>query len=253
MSKPTIHPIPYQQNSSDLFSKLQHLPWAVFLDSCQPQSEQGRYDIMSAYPHITLTTQGNSTTINTKKTSQIKTTDPFTELQKSLKKISIPNILLPFLGGAIGYFSYDLGRRLENFPSLAQQDILIPEMAVGIYDWALIVDHKLHQAHLVSINLDEDTPAIIEEIKSLLTSSININPEIFRLISPLTSNMTREFYGKAFRKIMNYIREGDCYQVNLAQRFSAKYIGDPWQIYQHLRKKILLPMPLFCKIPTPLY
>ena len=43
--------------------------------------------------------------------------------------------------GAIGYFGYDLARRLEHLPSIAQDDENLPEMQIGIYDWAVVVDH----------------------------------------------------------------------------------------------------------------
>ena len=61
-----------------------------------------------------------------------------------------PHDDLPFLGGALGLFGYDLGRRFERLPSHAQADIALADMAVGIYDWALIVDHQRQQISLLS-------------------------------------------------------------------------------------------------------
>ena len=62
---------------------------------------------------------------------------------------------LPFIGGALGYFSYDLGRRVERMPSLAKQDLVTPDMAIGLYDWALIVDHKEKSAYVVGSDTEE--------------------------------------------------------------------------------------------------
>jgi para-aminobenzoate synthetase component 1 len=71
----------------------------------------------------------------------------------------------------------------------------------------------------------------------------------FRITSPVTSNMTRERYGRAFRRIHDYIRDGDCYQVNLAQRFAAEASGDAWLAYQALR--IINPAPFSAFFSTP--
>lgn len=59
---------------------------------------------------------------------------------------------LPFQGGALGLFGYDLGRRFESLPEIAEQDIVLPDMAVGIYDWALVVDHQRQTVSLLSHN-----------------------------------------------------------------------------------------------------
>ena len=62
---------------------------------------------------------------------------------------------LPFNGGAIGYFSYDLARRLETLPVIAEDAEHIAEMAVGIYQWAVIVDHQQQQSYLVGHDREE--------------------------------------------------------------------------------------------------
>jgi para-aminobenzoate synthetase component I len=65
----------------------------------------------------------------------------------------------------------------------------------------------------------------------------------------VASNMTHEAYARAFRRIRGYIHDGDCYQVNLAQRFSATATGDPWLAYQRLR--IINPAPFSAYLNTP--
>ncbi|MFX5374044.1 hypothetical protein ABTD20_18840, partial [Acinetobacter baumannii] len=79
--------------------------------------------------------------------------DPLQLLQQQLDRQPFtpqPHDDLPFLGGALGLFGYDLGRRFERLPSHAQADIALADMAVGIYDWALIVDHQRQQISLLS-------------------------------------------------------------------------------------------------------
>jgi para-aminobenzoate synthetase component 1 len=56
-------------------------------------------------------------------------------------------------------------------------------------------------------------------------------------------------YREAFSRIQLYIRAGDCYQVNLAQCFSSRYEGDPWQAYRRLRAVAAAPFSAFLELP----
>ncbi|MCU9758977.1 hypothetical protein N4800_14150, partial [Enterococcus faecalis] len=94
--------------------------------------------------------------------------------------------------------------------------IVLPDMAVGIYDWALVVDH---QRQTVSLMIHNDVNAR----RAWLESQQFSPQEDFTLTSDWQSNMTREQYGEKFRQVQEYLHSGDCYQVNLAQRFHATY------------------------------
>ena len=251
MNEAYFQQISYPADSSELFAKIRHLPWAVYLDSCQPHSTQGRYDIISACPHTTLVTKDKVTHIQSGDSYSHSTADPFAILQQHLidKTPTSPSLALPFLGGAIGYFSYDLIRRFENLPTQAQRDINLPEMAIGIYDWALIIDHQLKNAYLVASNFDTSTAEIIENILQCLTNPTENKKEKFQILTPFTSNMSVAYYHNAFKTIINYIHQGDCYQVNLAQRFEATYSGSPWYIYRELRLKNPAPYAAFLDFP----
>ena len=124
---------------------------------------------------------------------------------------------LPFQGGALGLFGYDLGRRFENLPSHAKADIDLPDMAVGIYDWALIVDHHQQSVTLLSY---QDCDARL----AWLTRHPPATARPFRLTSAWQANMTRAQYGEKFRQVQAWLHSGDCYQVNLAQRFQLSLI-----------------------------
>jgi para-aminobenzoate synthetase component 1 len=172
--------LPYIQDSADLFARIADLPWAAYLDSCQPSAQQGRYDILTALPYITLRTVGDSTEIQTKNQIITSKTDPFELLKKHLfinNEINHDHGLL-FTGGALGYFSYDLARRLEKLPTQALRDIELPEMAVGIYDWAVIIDHQTKTACLVTQNNDPHTseiwPDLVARLKNPLSGTATI-------------------------------------------------------------------------------
>ena len=257
------HALTYHHDSSLLFERIAHQPWAMLLDSGQmldantgkPGSQYGRYDIIVAEPFITLVTQGETTTITQNKTSIISTQDPFLLLKNLLKQYQAPKTALPFAGGALGYFAYDLARRLEKLPSNAIAAVELPEMMVGIYDWALVVDHREKTSMLVSHGFNVDTrknwTGLVARFNKPCSSVVHSFPVLdsFKVISAIQSNLPEPQYRKAFAKIKAYIEAGDCYQVNLAQRFSAEVAGDSWQAYKKLRTISPAPFMAFMQLP----
>jgi para-aminobenzoate synthetase component I len=249
MPAPLRTELPYREDSAALFEAVADLPWAVFLDSGRHHPGQSRYDIIAAQPYVRLVTRGNLTEIHADGIS-LSRDDPFALLKRYLEIDPALNSDLPFCGGAIGYFGYDLARRIERLPARAAAVERIPDMAIGIYDWALVVDHREQKSWLVGQGRDPDT-----DIKwnALVARFTHPAPERartpFRVTSNVVSSHTRESYGRAFRRIHQYIHDGDCYQVNLAQRFSAEANGDPWLAYQALR--VINPAPFSAYLSTP--
>ncbi|MFD2114082.1 aminodeoxychorismate synthase component I [Thiorhodococcus fuscus] len=237
----SIREFPYRPDSSALFEPLASRAWPVFLDSGRPGCAQGRFDILSADPGTRLVTRGLKTEIRSERGSLASLEDPFTLLAETLGPSRPAPEELPFAGGAIGYFGYDLGRRLERLPSLAFDVEDIPDMAVGIYDWALVVDHQACRSHLVGP--DRETLDVYARLLSgaLAGRSTGTAHRSFRVLGQVGSNMSHGQYLESIGRIKQYLREGDCYQVNFAQRFSVPAEGDPWQAYKLLRQ--LNPAP----------
>jgi para-aminobenzoate synthetase component I len=249
MSLPLVADLPYQPDSARLFEAIADLPWAVFLDSGRHYPAQSRYDILSAEPYVRLVTRGPLTEIYAD-TIELSREDPFALVRRALAIDPSCGNALPFCGGAMGFFGYDLARRIERLPSGAEDAERIPEMAVGIYDWAVVVDHLECRTWLVGQGRDPETDLkwnrLVERFSALPREKSRAP---FRISSPVASNMSHEQYARAFRRIRGYIHDGDCYQVNLAQRFSASASGDPWLAYQALR--VINPAPFSAYLTTP--
>ncbi len=248
------HSLPYCEDSSELFSHFSDQAWALYLDSGQPKSQYGRYDIFTAEPFIKIKTQDQTPSTGQDSTEKVVTEiwqngqtrfsheDPFVILNHILKpyqeayaKHQIGQNQLPFVGGAMGYFGYDLGRQVEGLPSIAEKNAAVPHMMVGIYDWAVIVDHRKKTATLVSAGLQPTT----RENWAKLCSQFDVKETravSFAVTSKTQSNMNYAKYSGSFKQIKDYIKAGDCYQVNLAQRFSARATGNAWLAYQKLRE-----------------
>ncbi len=224
---------PYHEDSTAVFDRLAHRPWAVFLDSGRPLCEQGRYDILSADPIKTLVTQGRKTCIRQGDNLRNSLENPFALVHEALGDRIEGLDGIPFCGGAIGYFGYDLARRLERLPSLADHDERIPEMAVAIYDRALVVDHQERRSWVVG------PVSRVNAFREFLlrgSSGAVFKRPPFRVLGRVVSNMTHARYLDSVSRIKEYIRNGDCYQVNFAQRFSVAAEGNPWDGYKALRR-----------------
>ncbi|PHS24068.1 MAG: aminodeoxychorismate synthase, component I [Methylophaga sp.] len=249
---PLCTELPYHSDSEIYFEAIRTKQWPIFLDSGNKQHVDARFDIQTADPFITLMTLGDNTliTYNSGET-QLSSNDPFYLLHNILQQYQpTQKSDLPFCGGALGYFAYDLGRRLEILPELAQDAEHIPSMAIGIYDWAIVSDHKLQKCWLVSYGLNANTHSIWDELVSKLQQAVLPAEQTeFQVISPLRQNFDRPHYQQAFDKIQHYIREGDCYQINLAKRFEVDAQGDPWAAYQLLRKQNPAPFSAYFSTP----
>ncbi len=242
--------LPYQRDTSVVFAAIAHEPWSIFLDSGYPNIDSGRYDIFSARPYKTLVTCAGKTTITNRQGEVITSTaDPFFLLKNHLGEKQENLTGLPFCGGALGYFAYDLGRRIERLPETAINDIPMPDMAIGLYDWAVVVDHHQRRSWLVSYGRDPSTQADWPSLVQLFQSVSNRHPINFTPRTRVISNLDKTAYAKAFDRIKHYIREGDCYQVNLAQRFMIEVSGSPWDAYLRLRKINPAPFAAFMQIP----
>lgn len=244
-----IEAIPYPADSADLFEAVADAPWAVFLDSSDARPGMRRVDILSAWPWKTLVTRGDVTEIQVGDRLLGSTEAPFDLLRRHLGPLTDP-APLPFAGGAIGYFAYDLARRIERLPEHALADPQLPDMAVGLYDWAAVVDHDTRQAWLVAAGRDPGTDAHWPALLARFQHPPLARPAgPFVMSCPLRADLSRSDYARAFARIRHYIREGDCYQVNLAQGFAARVGGDPWSAYLHLRRLNPAPHGAYLRLP----
>jgi para-aminobenzoate synthetase component 1 len=248
--KQRIEELPYFADSGVLFAQIAHWRWAVFLDSGPAEARQGRYDILAAEPCTTLVTRGASTEVCRGDCCESSTDDPFALLRRELGPVEDTAGALPFQGGALGYFSYDLGRRLERLPEQSRDDRQLPEMAVGIYDWALVVDHRERRSWLVSAGRSAATTRRWDKLLALFSAPlVDGRPRVFRTHGAVGSSLPFSRYEAGFRRIQQYIRDGDCYQVNFAQRFSVACDGDAWLAYRALRESNSAPFSAWMHLP----
>lgn len=238
--------LPYPGDSARLFASLAHQPWAQWLDSSWPASRAGRYDIITALPRATLVTRGRETRTEFAAGGFESSRENPLELLRRQLGPRRAGAAAPFVGGALGYFAYDLGRRLHRLPALAEDSEGLPEMAVGIYDGALVIDHHEHRCRLWS----SDDAAGRAWAERFLAALRRAPPDMdFAVTGETKCGLDREAYRRAFAQVRNYIHAGDCYQVNLALRFVAPCRGHPWPLYLALRAHNPAPFSAWLNFP----
>ncbi|MBL0631913.1 aminodeoxychorismate synthase component I [Aeromonas veronii] len=244
-----IHHLDHSAELHQLFARLQHQPWAMLLESAGPFGADNGFDIISADPLATLETRGEVTTLRVGADISRHHEDPLALLahtqQQLLGELELCATHLPFIGGALGLFGYDLGRRFERLPEQAAADIAVPDMAVGIYDWALLRNVAAGDWQLVHWG---DEAGLANRLAWLEQQQAKPAPS-FALQGSWQSNMSRAEYGEKFARIQEYLAAGDCYQINLTQRFSAPYQGDEWQAYCLLATANKAPFSAFIRLP----
>jgi para-aminobenzoate synthetase component 1 len=235
----------------EAFQRLAGLPHAMFLDSALRQPELGRYSFVAADPFDFLIAPTDGS-------------DAISRLAEHLagcSAVTRPD-LPPFQGGAAGLFSYELARSLERIPGTKYDEFDVPALAVGFYDVVLATDHVQSRSWLISQGLPEREPAArrrraeqrLRDFRRWLSSAAadrsrgtqNESPVDRDALAPqfttdwsprLTSNFDAASFRAAVARGVQYIRDGDVFQVNLSQRLLHPAIEDPVSLYMRLRRR----------------
>ncbi len=255
----------YTSNSCYWLERCRPLKYAVLLDSTfdqvqgkgasSPTTEPAparRYDIISAAPETVITASNGTVTRYDCQTSAstVITGTVFDQLTALLAEydngIAPQDASLPFTGGLLGYWGYELNAELEP-ERIDRRTHNHPDLIVGLYLWAIIVDHQQQTTTLYC------HPALSAAKKALILHALaqaeTNQQDDFTLTSRFTGSTSRQRYDESFDKIQGWIKAGDCYQINLTQRFSATCQGDPWRAYRKLRTLSPTPFSAFLDYP----
>jgi para-aminobenzoate synthetase component 1 len=169
---------------------------------------------------------------------------PLEKLQKVLDKYKPAKPPLPngmFTGGWVGFFGYELGSHLEPVSCTNIDDLQLPLIHLCFYDRLISYDHNKKSFQLITLQLDNDTETPQQKLSFLETlldkardiriptpKSVDIENTDF---SRIRSNMTKDYYLRAFEKIKRHIYDGDVYQINFSQRFNCQYNARPIDLF----------------------
>ncbi|MCL6634811.1 MAG: aminodeoxychorismate synthase component I [Peptococcaceae bacterium] len=242
---------------------------AFLLESALAGGHLGRYSWAGVDPFLVIAAKDNRVRITSAAGTETLIADPLAVLGHYLERHRLPpgDYPLPFWGGAVGYFAYDLGRRLEVIPQSALDDLGLPDLLLGFYREVAAVDHLAGKVYACAAPLPEETATSLRRraagLASLLEkqaagapgtagyqSSVNTMSRMGELsLAGVRSHFTRESYCRAVERARDYIAAGDIFQVNLSQRLSAPLKGDAWRLHLLLRRLNPAPFASFLKFP----
>ena len=240
----------------------------ILLRTSSFDSPSARYSFVAANPFLVFKSFGSRCEIIPRSTFRTPHFgNPWHLLDSLMSRFELlDEIDLPFpLGGAFGYFGYDLKNFSEpKLPRRAVNDLELPDCCVGFYDSVVVFDHQLEKTFIVSTGLDADGSRNENKAREQLNlwkaviekdlpqrhrdTEENLKNNSLRLcasVAKISSNLSREEFISKVQRAQKYIHTGDIYQVNLSQRLSADCQMSGWEFFQKLNSISPAPFSAF--------
>jgi para-aminobenzoate synthetase component I len=231
----------------------------ILLRTALFNTPEARYSFLVANPFLTFRSYGPRCEL-TSATAPPTTLfgNPWDQLQALLSRYELlDDIDLPFpLGGCFGFFGYDLKNFVEpKLPRSTIDDLDLADSFAGFYSSVVVFDHQLRHTTVISTGLTADGARSSRKAQDelqfwrdqLKTAEEVVDGAVSQAASErdVRSNMTRDRYEHAVERAIDYIQQGDIYQVNLAHRLTAPVNGDAWNFYKRLLETSPAPFSAF--------
>ena len=174
--------------------------------------------------------------------------EPFEKLHRALNKYKLDSLEIAplpkgvFPCGWIGYFSYELGRFIEEVPTTSIDDLKLPLIRLCFYDKVICYDRIEKVFWLIALEIPSDSLSAQQKNDALesqldqardFSADFNTDCELEDIdFSKIRSNMSKEEYLSAIEKTKKYIYDGDVYQINFSQRFDCDFSTPAIDLYQ---------------------
>ena len=233
-------------------------PEAFLLESVEGGEHVGRYTFIGIQPYKKIVSRGTSITVEEGGARRTFEGDIFAELKQALSGHTPARLpgLPPFTAGAVGFFSYDVVRQIERLPSLAKDELGVPDACLMFFDQVLAFDHVKKEIHLiVTADLARDAAAgktatasyarAVKRLDRLEKRLAHAPPKPKKKHAhgklQLTARTPKATFLKSVRRTKEYIASGDVFQCVLSQRFDCVPGVDAFDVYRALR--IVNPSP----------
>jgi len=228
-------------------------PEAFLLESVEGGEHVGRYTFIGVQPYKKMVARGTRITVREGRRESAFDGDIFEELKKALSGHTPARLpgLPPFTAGAVGFFAYDVVRQIERLPSLAKDELRVPDACLMFFDQVLAFDHVKKEIHLmVTADLTRESregayERAVRRLNRMEKRLASVLPARRKKRQDgklkVASRTPKAAFLKAVEKTKEYIASGDVFQCVLSQRFDCVPGVDAFEIYRALR--IVNPSP----------
>lgn len=247
--KTMIRKLPFYRELAEVFEQYHEQDMAVFLDSSL-ENDMGQYSVIGLNPYLILKEEDGVFYRNGKREP-----GSFEEAMKAcLRRFHEENPTgLPLTAGAIGYFSYDYGRKFERIRTRHQKKIRMPEAMFAFYDLLIIEDKKAKALYVTARGELELREQALDRLECELrrtgaTPCAAVGdtgmaekgyrgeiPAKHGRLADFVPNFEKEEYKQTVARMISYIVEGDIYIANMTQQLRVKSTKDPYEVYRYLR------------------
>lgn len=230
--KTKIKQLSFYKDPEEIFYPYREEQYAVFLDSSL-ENDQGRYSIIGVNPYLILSQENGKCTVNGTADGR-----PLEEvMDRCLEAFGEENQTgLPLVSGAVGYLSYDFGRRFERVLSCHQKETGVPEAVFVFYDNLIIADQRERKLYLTAREENKSAEDAFREMERTARESISLRkPQRQQRIADFVPDFQKQEYEKAVEKMISYIEEGDIYIANMTQQLRIPGKGQCYDVFHYLR------------------
>ncbi len=217
------------------------------LESVENGEQVGRYTFIGLAPFKRIVARGREITITEGRKVVQMEGDIFAVLRRALSGHKPARLqgLPPFTAGAVGFFSYDAVRQIERLPSLAKDELGVPDACLLFFDEVLAFDHVRKEIWLVvtadvtrgkPANAYDKAVARLDRLEKLLSQPLpHLAGQKGKGTLKVRHRTEKNDFLAAVNRTKEYIKAGDIFQAVIAQRFDVVPEADSFQVYRALR------------------
>jgi len=237
---------PLHASTTHIFANFVDDNYPVLLETQNNENQLGRYSIIASNPFLIIRSKGDMVEICQHGNWIQKKTSPLDELKHLLAKYHINlGYNLPFVGGALGYFSYEFHTQIESIQMQQEDSPCIYDMHFAFYNEAVVIDQDQQELHLIGQNFVANSHEQFTQLKTKTFAHPNKDDLFYDQKVHIKNDLTKEQYLQNISKIKDQIQQGNVYQINFTQRFHCALNKSPWTLYKRLAHKNPSPMAAY--------